>query len=268
MSNTELGRAIELVQEESYARACAEHGLENGVAFVDIPNDPLERYVRVTPEGVSDPITPPPERLDVNAMSLGQFADVAKTWGVRTVLVGPNTVVGLVDPGDRRDRVRLLMPFTSVFVTVSKWQQRTQLSQTDLVRLLRLDLSSCVVSDSAKQLLRFAESYTVTSAGSQGATIRKDRESLGRSIEDSVRAEAGDCPDSVTLDVIAHSDSALQSPHRVRIAVDFSPSASTFFVQASEVDLQAAVERQIAAAIGALTLAFGNAGPAIVAATI
>ncbi len=264
----ELGHAIELTQEESRARAIAELDPSKRVAFVSIPGDPLKRYVQVETDGttvnISDAQTPPPAQLSVTAINLAQFPSVANLWHVKAVLVATNCVVGLVEPTDRRERVNLPLPFTDAFKLVTKWEQRTPMNQADVVRLLRLELAECVVDDTATKLLKFAESFQVNSTGTQQQTLKRDRESLGRSVMDEVSAEAGTCPEFVILSVQVHNDQSISARHNIKVQVDFSPSSSQFFVKASEHDIQRALEAQLASSIGCLTSLFGEGGPTIV----
>lgn len=261
MSLTELGQAIELTQAESRKRAIAELDPGKRVAFVPIPDDPLGRYlqVRVADDGggkITEVMTPPAGRLAVNVVSLAHFAAVCRLYAVRAILVSGQRVVGLVDPADRRDLITLSLPYGREMATVLEWGKRVETQQANLVRLLRLELAGAAGTDGARQLLKFAESFAVNSTSTQQATIKRDRESLGRSIDDAVKSDAGDCPDSITLSLLVHSDSSLSVRRDVRVAVDFSPSSQQFFLSPSQADLATAVELQIASAITQLEAAW------------
>lgn len=253
----ELGRLVELTQDEARGRALAELDPHKRVAFVAMPDDPRRRQllIKTSPNGsmeVSEPIELPAPRLDVVVPSLGMMSQTCRTFAVQTLLVTVSGVTGWVCKDERLDKVRCFTDHSAEYRLVSKWVERTQFSQQNLVRMLRLELSSAVVDDTAKKLLKFAEAFSVSRNEQSNTVVKRDRESLGRSIDDQVKSEAGDCPDWIYLDLLVHRDAALATRRKVRVAVDFSPSTQEFWLRTFESDLSQALDQQLELALSVL----------------
>lgn len=266
-----LGQCVEVIQEASERAAKAELNTENAVKFVNVPNDPLDRYVMVQRDGsVSNLMTPPPSRLNAGVASLAEFGGIATLYDMRAIFVSSNEVVAVTDIKDRRDNIAMAIQRTEAFGICEKWSvSRIDVRQQDIVRLLRLELAHCATTDSAKQMLRFAEAFSTATTGMSQSTVKRDQESIGRSISDEVRSDAGPCPDEFVLEVRVSTDPSLPLIAKVAVNVDFSPASQTFFLKVNPDVIQAAIRTQTQDAIRVLATQFTDEDrPTIVAGSI
>lgn len=138
------------------------------------------------------------------------------------VFIADNEVIFVRDLEDRRDTafVELIEtePYTWLKVASGK-----MLSQSDLVRLLRITFKGCLGGESA--LLPIVRNMRFTSAADANVELKHGRESVGNSIQRQITGE-GTIPEEMTLRVPIFENHNFSSP--IHCAIEVFPLEQAF----------------------------------------
>lgn len=149
-----------------------------------------------TPAGEMDEVTIPPEDVDHRAMDLSSFGALLADSDNLGVFFDGATATGFYDIDDRRDRVLLSLRRSKSFVAFASANE-IPMKQADIVAALRDDLFGCVDSG----LLPMFRSLDFSRRNDGSRTIDHGRESLGASVEQSVRSKRGEIPEHIEIDL-------------------------------------------------------------------
>lgn len=111
-----------------------------------------------------------------------------------TVFVQEDGITVILDDDDRLERIEMLFELSDQFAVFM--QLATGKQQRELVRVLRTSLAGCIEHNDFLQIVRQLE-FDVN-RGSRG-TVSHTKESLGRSVNKEVRANAGEMPEQISV---------------------------------------------------------------------
>jgi hypothetical protein len=165
-----------------------------------------------------------PETLDDLVALANRFAGADHS---PVVWYSAGAVVVVLNDDDRRDSTATLeLVESELFTKVRELAAfRRAMTQKELVRLLRIDLAGAL---EPAALLNPVRRMTWSSSGETRATVERNRESMGKDIALTVRADA-DIPEEVNLRVPVFANPG-EGEHDVlvRCAVDVEPLEQTF----------------------------------------
>lgn len=207
------------------------------------------RYLLLGRDGtVCEQVRPPAQR----AHRLGSFTDLikfvhhvqAQEQAAPFVWVSFEGCEVICDDKTRWDRAMLPLETTHEFdllATLSAGELR-QFSQRDFIRLLRIDLAACLGADS--NLVTLIRNLKQNSAGELDSEIQHGRESMGRSVTDSLRGPSV-IPESVILDVRIFRQPECEHRFQIGCAIEIFPREFTFALRPFPQGLPDAVNAQL-----------------------
>lgn len=150
----------------------------------------------VTLRGVETEEMIEPERLQRDASTLESVAALSERFGGEklTAFVGSESVCVVLDDDDRVETVDMQFCYSPQFLTLG--QLRDGVDQKTLVKTLRTKLAGVVANEDFLKIVRQVE-FDVA-RGSRGE-VSHQKESLGRSVEKQVRANAGEVPETIRV---------------------------------------------------------------------
>lgn len=161
---------------------------------LDLPGD--GRKVYVDQGGTLTVHDVPPACRGHKVDSVDDLIAAATKWNSQPVVwISGESVVLLPDDTDRRDRVTLPLVKSHQFTRLIQLSAKPELSQTDLIRLLRIDLAGAA---GRAELLGTVRSIKWRTAAAGNANIQHGNESMGKSIEAEVSG-AGAIPEQVLV---------------------------------------------------------------------
>lgn len=181
---------------------------------------------------------------DVTLYDLESLArEIKSKPHLQTVYVSDTEVVALFDDGFVRWRAKVALPQHPSFVLASRFKVSVPLTQKELVRLLRTELSSAV---SITTIDTFA-SLRFTSNSDTQAVTRPMSAGLDRSIQQAVQARDGqNAPETIELSVPVFDIPETRSDrYPVKVFVDYDHEKSVFLLVANHDDLRTAQESAV-----------------------
>lgn len=161
------------------------------------------RVAYVDQGGKLTPIEVTPPLRNHNVSSVDDLIEAAKLWKNSPVVwISGDAVVLLPDDSDRRDRVTMKLVKSAAFSKLCMLAKAPQISQADLVRMIRVDLQGTVNRAAlltAIRQIKFRQSTTGQ------ASIQHGNESMGKTIEAEVTG-AGDLPETVVVSCAVFSN--------------------------------------------------------------
>jgi len=235
---------LELIQKTAVGAA--------GVTVVEIPGD--SRNVLLSgPDGYAKHELPPSDRNHTVA-SLDALIAAAKRYGqAGTLWHGTNSVVLLVDDGDRRDRVTLPLQQSEHFARIGALGR--PLDQRAIIRLLRVDLSGAVSPDLVTQFRKL--DFKRRNDGS--SVVNHGKESLGRAVEAEVMG-VSELPERIFAAIQVYRTPGVEWSQQIALILDVNPTTEEFFLCPEPDALHRAVA-EVQARIGeSLVKAVGQEG--------
>jgi hypothetical protein len=138
---------------------------------------------------------------------------------------GPGALVVIVDDQVRRDRAILLLPTSTPFNCLASSLAAAPRTQSDFIRLLRINLASTLTVDS--RLLGLVRNIKFAHNDTGAAEVQHGRESMGREITQSVLG-LDVMPEEVDLFVPVFDVPDAQARQKIRCALDVVVSDRTF----------------------------------------
>lgn len=228
-----LPQALKFTSEQAVKAA----GVDRNVAIVALPNEPDGRYGLVTNDvdGVSFEVLIPNAghrdqrvlRLDqvpevVRLLQGDRFAEKPAVWFTEDAVI---VIHDDVDGSRRLDRTSLKLVRTPEYSRLLKLGE-TDLTQKQLVGLLRITLADCA-TESSQRLLEVSKVLNSKVSQTSHGTIIKGRESLGRDIDAEIMSDVGELPDEVTFAVRLYDDPKLEQRQQIVCAVEWDPQATS-----------------------------------------
>ena len=142
------------------------------------------------------------------------------------VWLGEHSVSVVVNDETRRDVGILSLQVTPQFEALQTRATATWRSQTDMIRLLRLDLADTLPGDSTDLLARMRNVRFKSAADGHG-NVQHGKESMGRSINAEVLG-VDTLPDDVTLAVRVYAVPDLRTTQNIRCALDIAVEEQQF----------------------------------------
>ena len=180
------------------------------------------REVVVTIDGEIKRVAVPPPVRDHEAGTLADLAafvlyQVAGGAGPAVVWHNPTTIVGILDDGDRLDRVTFLLAPSRQFLKLAELERKAPLLEVaELVRLLRFTFG--VSPDVLGRFRRLDWDRT----DRQTDRTEHGRESLGRDITARVEG-VEEIPEELTVSVPLYDNAGERDPYEIRLGVDLDP---------------------------------------------
>lgn len=199
----------------------------------------------VTLNGVETTEIIPPAPLSHTLRSVKSLADMIAFLMNRNpaasglVGVQSDAIYGYVESATLRDEMILKLETTTEFIAIG--QMSMGMSTRDLIRHLRTNLAGCVQNESIIPMLRAVEFDTVRRGA---AKVSHQDESMGRTIEKAVRAQAGDIPEELIIRFPLYKTPLdVSSEVAVRYAVIIDYDAEKISLQAEAGSLRQETER-------------------------
>lgn len=162
--------------------------------LLSVPGD--GRKVYVDQNGTLTPLDVTPACRGHKVDSVEDLIAAALRWNSKPVVwINGDAVVLLTDDDDRRDRVTLPLVKSHQFARLIQLAAKPELSQPDLIRLLRIDLPG---AGARAVLLATVRNIKWRTAAAGNANIQHGNESMGKSIEAEVTG-AGAIPEQVLV---------------------------------------------------------------------
>lgn len=161
---------------------------------LDLPGD--GRKVYVDQAGTLVPLDIPPGNRGHKVDAVDDLIAAAQKWNTSPVVwINGESVVLVTNDADRRDSVTLPLVKSHQFATLIRLVKDPELDQTEMIRLLRIDLAGAA---GRAELLAAIRKLKWRTAVSGDANIQHGNESMGKMIENEVTG-GGSIPESVLV---------------------------------------------------------------------
>lgn len=205
-------------------------------------NEPSGRYYLHTPDGKTTLVTPHPPRHSETLESpdeLRKFILQLGTDKKDVLFYGEERIVYVYDRDDMRDQVTVEMKLSDQFAWLKK-RAGEMLSQSEIVRLLRITFRGCMSSDSSLLILLRQLNFNVD--GNVSSTIRQGSESLGKQINAKVTGSA-EIPEEFTLNVPVFSNHPFRT--NIACALEVFPKESSFRITPYPLEVDKAMQNAL-----------------------
>lgn len=226
-------KALQLIQDRAVKAA--------GVDVKTIPGD--DSQVIISQDGQREFYVLPPKPRTHTVESLDDFRGACEVFGVTSVWIAEDQVVGVIDREYRRDRVFWPLRYTDPFGEVKKLDGETvEFSQQQIVRWLKIDLWRCVDDETLVPALQH-----IKYKNNQGGTskIGAGNASLGISIEQEVQGNERPLPETFSVTCRVHDNFGEEFQERIILSLQPDPARNVFIVQALPDEIPRAIERRL-----------------------
>lgn len=172
------------------------------------------------------------ERIDIpqtwssKLHSVDQIPDAVAAFSVKQIHIDGLKVVLLLKMSDIRHRV------TVDLIPTAQWERLNSLAgetfdARGLQRMLRLEFGDCIDSE-GERLIQWLSKVEFRNGETVRTESKRDRESLGRSVEAEVASEYGEMPSVISVAPRVYTDRALIANRSIPLQVDFQPLHAKF----------------------------------------
>lgn len=158
--------------------------------------------------------------------SIDQIPAAVAAYPVAQIHLSFLTVTLLLDMDDIRHRITIDLDLTAQWLRLTKMKEET-FDAKGLQRLLRLEFGDCL-DEAGQRLIQWLSKVEFRNGETMRSELKRDRESLGRSVEAEVTSEAGEMPEIITVAPRIYNDRALQARRTIPLMVDFQPLQARF----------------------------------------
>ena len=210
-------------------------GASNKVEIIKIPGSPSGDVLVVKPDGSYAKLEIPHAPRSTVLHSVDQVAPFVSTasdrWAASpTVYYSPSGVTVRLDDGDieptPNGAARVEFKHSEQFRLLSEFAKNRDaafLTHSKFMRMLRLDLDVCFDAQVLESVLRSLSSYESEEGSRTASTVTRNRESLGREVMSELRAQNGEIPEDIVLQVRVYKDPALLKTRRVHCKLETDP---------------------------------------------
>lgn len=219
------------------------------VAIVHPDAEPAHVYLTVNAQGTTNRLEAQPAPRGHVLRTLEEVPKYAARIGTEdgsVVWFDRTAIVIVLDDTTRRDKVTMPLKFTPQMRSLFTLEKdKPKFTQTEIVRLLRVDLADCRIDD---RLLNWVRSCRFNTTANAGGQVKHGRESLGRDIDESiVGGDGGECPEEIRFDVRVFDDPLAVDKWEVRCAVELIVSEQSFRITPYPMQCDNAVENEVTA---------------------
>lgn len=218
-----IGSAVDLLQQSAAAAVKA----ADRTAILSVPEDDDGRYYLLTTDAPPKLVTPEAPIVRGLLGSIDQVAACAALYGAPLILINQARVEVKFDTRDERPQYAANLERSQQMMLLVKLANNATFRQREFLDLLRVQLAGAL-DEAGERLIAFVRKFRVDTNDQMTAELKRDRESLGRSVHSEVQSEAGDMPEQITVSVRVFTDRACQWRVPIRCLVDFSTQDHVF----------------------------------------
>jgi hypothetical protein len=231
----------------------AKQGQKPTVELIPIPGDPRGRvYVVDEVKGTTNVVEPPPERHHEKILTVEQFGEFIRQRengsGGGMTFVKPGECAYVYDFHDRRDVSRLQLRLTPA----AEWLVATAVSGTELAQKIMLRLLNVTLADTLDRdsnLILLLRDLTWDDSGSLTSNVKRESESVSRSIVQKLRSESA-IPEFFNVTTPIYREYPLKVT--VQVYIEPVPATRSFFVQPVPVSVNRAIDDTLEAIVKSL----------------
>ena len=211
------------------------------IEIVPIPNHPRGNYFIVKADGTFQEAILPPKTRSTELMSIDQVpafvSNAIDIWDSGPSVYYSNKGVNVIISDDDIERhwygfANVQFQLTDQFKLLSSFATNRDaafLSHSKFMRMLRLDLDTCLEPQVLEHTLRACSAFESDDGTRVQSTVTRNRESLGREVMSELRSMSGDIPEDLVLQVRVFKDPAMVKTRRVHCKLETDPSSGGRF---------------------------------------
>lgn len=204
-----------------------------GAVALPIPSDPRNYFLIVNGQASKYDLPPAPRSHSVSTIS--DIATAAKKWSAETCFHDAGEIILVLKDDDRHDRVTMSLRYDPRFkVLMALARESTQITQRDLLRLLRVTLKGCADETTIASIrgINFDQK-------AQGESyIAPGTEKIGKSIVANAISQSGSLPEELRLTVPVYTNQGLTQSFSVIVALDIDVTSQKFTVQTAPGEIE------------------------------